>query len=270
MKKSNAFTLIELLVVIAIIAVLASLLLSALAKAKSQAKITQCLGNMKQLQLCYHMYVMDNNDRLPPNESESGFDTTTNSWVSGDAQTDGTTINIQSGLLYPYNRQVKIYVCPSDTYMVTAAASLPLHPSTWLAPQTRSCSVNFAMNGSGGSGIDINDPRLNSLSPVTKYAGIINPGTPRMVVFVDENEYECGDGCFGLYTWAYTLSTPPPEWWNPPSSRDNKGCTFSFADGHVEYLRWHGHNVPTFNTANGPWPGDTSDDLSRVEAWTLP
>jgi prepilin-type N-terminal cleavage/methylation domain-containing protein/prepilin-type processing-associated H-X9-DG protein len=264
------FTLIELLVVIAIIAILASLLLPALAKAKAQAKITQCLNNMKQLQLCYHMYVGDNKDCLPPNESEAGFDTTTNSWVSGDAQTDATTDNIKLGLLYPYDQQVKIYVCPSDTYMITAPALLPLHPTSYLAPQTRSCSVNFAMNGSGGSGIDIDDPRLNSLSPVTRYAGIIKPGAAGMVVFVDENEYECGDGCFGLYTWTYTLQNQPPTWWNPPSYRDSKGCTFSFADGHVEYLKWHGTAVPSFITANGPWPGDKSDDLFRVEAWTLP
>src|ERR1035441_5507068 len=75
MKKKYSFTLIELLVVIAIIAILASLLLPALAKAKAQAKITQCLNDMKQLQLCYHMYVGDNRDYLPPNESEAGFDT---------------------------------------------------------------------------------------------------------------------------------------------------------------------------------------------------
>ncbi len=268
--RRRAFTLIELLVVIAIIAILAALLLPALARAKAQAKLTQCLSNMKQLQLCYHMYVGDNRDYLPPNESEAGFDTTSNSWVIGDAQTDATTDNIKLGLLYPYDQQVLIYVCPSDTYMITAPASLPLHPTAYQAPQTRSCSVNYAMNGSQGSGLNSDNPDLNNLAPVVKYAGIINPPPARMAVFVDENEYECGDGCFGLFTWTYTTDHPPPMWWNPPSYRDSKGCTFSFADGHVEYLKWHGPNVPSFITANGPWPGDSSDDLFRVEAWTLP
>src|ERR1700733_10320571 len=66
MKKraQQAFTLIELLVVIAIIAILAAMLLSALARAKSQALKTQCLNNQKQLLLASGMYVNDNKDWL--------------------------------------------------------------------------------------------------------------------------------------------------------------------------------------------------------------
>ena len=67
LRRKRSFTLIELLVVIAIIAILAGMLLPALNKAKQSAMSTQCINNLKQVEVTVRLYVDDFNEWIPAN-----------------------------------------------------------------------------------------------------------------------------------------------------------------------------------------------------------
>src|SRR4051812_41382311 len=70
-KRGHAFTLVELLVVISIIAIIASLILPALARAKERAHATFCLNNTRQLGVAWMVYADDHNGQLVYNLGNS-------------------------------------------------------------------------------------------------------------------------------------------------------------------------------------------------------
>ena len=233
MRRHRGFTLIELLVVIAIIAILAGLLLPALARAKTKAITTKCISNLKQLQLCWHMYADDNDDILPPNEIESPT-SLAGSWIVGNVQVDTTTVNIQNGVLFRYNQSVDIYKCPADRAMAT-------DPRTRLVvPRTRSYSMVSSI-GKGGQ----------------KFTSLVDPPPMEALVFMDEDAQSINDGNIGLREY------PSNDWGDTPGYRHDHGCVVSFADGHAEYWHWRAGSAKPFRRGNAP--RDEIPDLRRIQ-----
>ena len=120
--QQTAFTLIELIVVVAIIAILISLLLPALAKAKNEAKRTNCKSNLRQIGLVFAMYRGDHDSRFPDRRDlklslPGGYRPWT-SWPSSDPRS-GWAAAIFSGL----NGRERVWLCPG-----LQNTPLPKHP----------------------------------------------------------------------------------------------------------------------------------------------
>jgi prepilin-type N-terminal cleavage/methylation domain-containing protein/prepilin-type processing-associated H-X9-DG protein len=144
--QARGFTLIELLVVISIITILASMMLPGLAGAKEQARVTQCLNNVRQLGIAIKLYIDDSDFKYPPSHV---------------IDIDGVPKNVSAALggrnpapshapffasetrrpLFSYIRPSDVYKCAKDKGQIEFGCNMPpLKPSNF---ETIGCSYKY-------------------------------------------------------------------------------------------------------------------------------
>jgi prepilin-type N-terminal cleavage/methylation domain-containing protein/prepilin-type processing-associated H-X9-DG protein len=216
-----AFTLIELLVVIAIIAILASMLLPVLSRAKETGRRIACVNNLRQLNLALRMYVDDSQGAYPPRSE-------TNSWPNH--------------LYDDCGKNIKILLCPTDIALLSDPVTVGSSQSNNVADAS---PRSYFINGWNDYFQSSSDPQGLNLGNSMKGNAIVYPSD---TIVLGEKRHDAGDFYMDLLEDSGNDFTGIAEQGrhsnNGVTSNQSKGTgssggsNYAMADGSARFIKF--------------------------------
>lgn len=234
-RAPRAFTLVELLVVIGIIALLVSILLPSLNRAREAAKQTKCLSNLKQIGMAFTMYLNENGNWFPAGARTGGHQDHDWVWWQQTYMSDGT---MATGGIAPY-----LHVTPQSYEVLTCPSDDPGNRTRTNPTYPFSYAMNFFLSSYDYG--DVND--VNGAVPFPKVTLVRQ--SAETILVLEEDEHTIDDGYASIWT-------PTPYWGlvnllairhdharklpdNPTTGLTSNGScrgNVTFCDGHAEYI----------------------------------